>query len=156
MSNRANNSFTNTNIPQVLRYVGPKGDPFVLLGVGVPLRRNSFCTWNGLVPRRKQSLEGEKQSQKRGDRGRKGRWARGLGKSGLGLEETWTRTKAAAGRTGLKGGLEPRFPPCYKCNSFYITSRGCQQRPAFPSKTSALDLCHLDVLVGWDGLLDGS
>lgn len=34
--------------------------------------------------------------------------------SGLGLEETQTRTKAAAGRTGLKGGLEPSLTPCYK------------------------------------------
>lgn len=64
--------------------------------------------------------------------------------------------KAAAGRTGLKRGLEPSLPPCYKCNSFYITSGGCRQRPAFPSKTSAPDLSLLDVLVGWDGLLDGS
>lgn len=43
-SNRANNSLTNANIPQVLRHVGPKEGPFVLLGVSVPLKRNRFLS----------------------------------------------------------------------------------------------------------------
>lgn len=117
--------------------------------------RTGFCTENGSVPEETESRRGEAEPEEGRER-HGGKASQSTGKSGLGLEETGTRTKATAGGLGWKEDWSKASLHVIRHHFFYITSGGCQQRPEFPSKTSAVGLCLVDMLVGWNGLLGGS